>query len=86
MLQAQLEDYDSDDLADDFRSRFATGEVILEKIAEIGPCQGCAKSVRCTAERLACVAFGLFVRHGGARWKLAPRQPSRELFREIFPA
>ncbi len=45
------------------------------------PCDGCRHHQRCSDEVICCTAFCLFARlngeHGAARWRLAPRHPSR---------
>jgi hypothetical protein len=49
-----------------------------------GPCPACTHWERCRAGQ-ACEAFALFVKAGGTqRWRLAPRQPSRQIFVRVF--
>ncbi len=49
------------------------------------PGDTCWHARRCKAERLACLAFSLFM--GGespVRWKLIPRQPSRDRYEALL--
>jgi hypothetical protein len=57
------------------------------EVAMVGPapCDECTNRARCAAGPLACPAFALFVAAGGVdRWREAPRQPSAEVFAEVF--
>jgi hypothetical protein len=47
------------------------------------PCDGCPHVQRC-AEGLACRAMALFVTTGRVSQSMVPRQPSREIFRELY--
>lgn len=54
-----------------------------------GPCDGCHRAERCTAEQICCEAFALFARldgdsHSAARWALAPRQPSALILERLL--
>ncbi len=52
-----------------------------------GPCPECPKASRCAAGGFACEQFALFTRFGGdKRWRVAPRQPSAEIYRRLFGA
>jgi hypothetical protein len=54
-------------------------------LTEPYPCQNCRHAARCKVELQACDAFSLYVAHAGeARWRSAPRIPSRERFDSIF--
>ena len=45
------------------------------------PCDGCRFAVRCKDERLACVAFSLFMAgKNPVRWGTAARVPTRERY------
>jgi hypothetical protein len=45
------------------------------------PCDGCPSRLRCRDQRLACAQFSMFMADEPAkRWRLAPRQPTRELY------
>jgi hypothetical protein len=48
-------------------------------------CDGCRFAARCAVERRACEAFGSFVQgHTEARWRLAPRAPTRARYLVIY--
>jgi hypothetical protein len=54
-------------------------------LAEPYPCEKCRLAARCKAFLEACGAFHAYVAHAGeARWRSAPRIPSRERFDAIF--
>jgi hypothetical protein len=54
-------------------------------LAEPYPCADCRLAGRCKASLEACAAFSLYVAHAGeARWRAAPRMPTRALFETIF--
>lgn len=49
-----------------------------------GPCVGCPHQERCAGGQ-ACEQFRIFVSAGNSpRWRIAPRQPSVAIFRELF--
>lgn len=51
------------------------------------PCEGCRHLITCRAGHLACAAARIYAAGDGGpdRWALAPRQPSREHWRALFP-
>ena len=58
----------------------------LAAIEGPSPCDACRNAARCGAQREACPAFSLFDQGASpARWRAAPRLPSREQFDMIFP-
>jgi hypothetical protein len=49
------------------------------------PCDGCRFAVRCKDERLACVAFSMFMAgKSTVLWKMAPRVPTRERYEALL--
>ena len=49
------------------------------------PCDGCRFAVRCKDERLACVAFSLFMAgKSPVLWKMAPRTPTRGRYEALL--
>lgn len=57
---------------------------IADPLLEESPCDNCLLVARCRDERLACDQFNTFFLRGGTGWRLAPRQPSREIFEKVF--
>jgi hypothetical protein len=50
------------------------------------PCDACRNAPRCAVQLEACPAFALYAKGASeARWRSAPRLPSREQFDMIFP-
>ena len=50
-------------------------EIMLEQM----PCDGCLHNSRCKANKMACLAFSLYVIGGKDNWSL-PRKPTRMLY------
>ena len=54
-------------------------------LTEATPCDGCWQAERCRSEALACTAFAYYASNmSPARWKTAPRDPTRERFKALF--
>jgi hypothetical protein len=47
------------------------------------PCDGCTHNVRCAKEKLACVAFALYVHRGDDNWTV-PRLPTERTYAGIM--
>jgi hypothetical protein len=59
----------------------------LKELPRLGPrpCEGCRHQRRCKDQTLGCHAFILYRRHEGpARWALAPRHPTRDLYEQAM--
>jgi hypothetical protein len=54
-------------------------------IDEPAPCTGCWHAERCASERLACLAFEMFMSGMWPnRWQLVKRDPTRERYTELL--
>ena len=62
-----------------FKSNGLIGRVIYTNVRPI-----CAPLTRCRDERLACDQIEVFYKIGDVRWKTEPREPSRQIFANIF--
>lgn len=47
--------------------------------SELTPCDGCVHQAKCKADKLACLAFALYVDTGKDNWTL-PRAPSHNIY------
>jgi hypothetical protein len=60
------------------------GATTVDHDSAPGPCTECPNAARC-AEGLACQQFSMFIHFGGnERWRVAARQPSRQIFERLF--
>lgn len=57
---------------------------IDDPLLEPSPCDSCPLNTRCRDEQLACDQFQAFYLRGGTGWRLAPRQPSAEIYGKVF--
>ena len=63
----------------------ASPQLAATPVLEPCPCDGCRYAVRCKDERLACVAFSMFMAgKSPVLWKMAPRVPTRERYEALL--